>query len=234
MRAALCIIAFLLVSCGSAATGPKQSDDGRKRIECADSYLVISIPGDYKCEQFAREGGSAYGSHSYGGIFQTFNLFGKADDGTGLSLQGDKALVDGYYSPSEDPHFTYEHSIKSQDNPVVRRAKNWRPLRTVGTTRFIEFTDPYQRQCFGFMQFGGLSRGVYNYAIRGYFCRKSTPFTDDQVSALVSRITMRDSLSSPLPAAMLPKPMLTCALRDGSKFETTNRAGCLRVGGEVR
>jgi hypothetical protein len=230
MRAALCIIGLLLASCGSAVTGLKQSDGGRKQIDCADSYLVISIPGDYKCEQFAREGGSAYGSHSYGGIFQTFNLFGKADDGTGLSLQGYKALVDGYYSPSQDPHFTYEHSIKT----FVRDAKNWLPLTTVGTVRFMGFTDRYQRQCFSFIQFGGLSHGVYNYAIRGYFCRKSTPFTDEQVSALVSRITMRESLSSPLPTAMLPKPMLTCALRDGSHFETTNRAGCLRVGGQVQ
>jgi hypothetical protein len=97
----------------------------------------------------------------------------------------------------------------------------------------MSFTSGAQ-SCFGLMKFGGLVRGGYDYEVKGYFCRKSSAFTDEEMAALVSQIVIRSSLSSPLPAAMAPKPLLTCELGSASSFETANEAGCIKMGGHIR
>ncbi len=233
MRALLVLICLSVTACESGVTNVAMSDGGRKQIDCADSYLVLGSPGKYQCEQFARTNSSS-GDRAYGGIFQKFNIFGTLDDGTGLSLQAAKALNGGHYNPNINPNFSYESTIQGIDNTVVKQAKNWSAARTVDGARVMDFTDARQRQCFGFAEFGGVVREGYDHLVSGFYCRKSPAFTDEQIAKLLSQVFVRASLSSPLPAAMLPKPLLTCEMGSTSSFETANEAGCLKMGGHIR
>jgi hypothetical protein len=236
MRAALIAISLVLAACEAGVTSDRGPDGGRRQIDCSQSYLAVSMPGSYGCEQFARTA-ATNGERPGAGIFQDFNVFGSADDGTAISLQLQKSLSTGYYSPSVNPSYSYEGSIKGFGTPTVRGAQNWSALRSVGGARVMTFVDASQRQCFGLVEFGGLVRGGYDHVLRGYFCRPSSqraPFEDEQIATLLGKVVVRDSLSSPLPAAMLPKPLLTCLLPDGSSFVTANEPGCVKRGGHMQ
>jgi hypothetical protein len=237
MRVAFIAICVVLAACEAGVTTAGGPDGGRKRIDCSESYLAVSMPGSYTCERFDRTS-ATYGDRPWSGIFQDFNLFGSADDGTGVSLQLQKSLSsNGVYNPSANPSFSYEASITGFGAAAVKGAKNWSAMRSVGGARVMNFVDPSQRQCVGLMQFDGLVRGGYDHVVRGYLCRPASqraPLDDTQISALLNKVVVRDSLSSPLPAAMLPKPLLTCALADGSSFVTANEAGCVKRGGRVQ
>jgi hypothetical protein len=57
------------------------------------------VPGHYQCERFDPRTVTT-GDRPYAGTYQSFNIFGTTEDGSGLSLQAGKALGGVYYSPS--------------------------------------------------------------------------------------------------------------------------------------
>jgi hypothetical protein len=223
----LALIFLLAAGCESGETGLWRADGGRQPIDCSASYLAVSEPGSYQCEQFDRTNAS-----DGNGIFQTFNLFGTAKDGTSVSLQTSKALSQGYYSPNVNANFSYERAI--QGFASKRQAQNWSTLKVIGGARIMSFTDASNRQCFGSHQYGGLAYQGYDHVVYGIFCRKSVPFTDEEMTSLLSKVVVRESLSSPLPPALVPKALLTCTLRDGSSFATANERGCVQLGGHIQ
>jgi hypothetical protein len=167
-------------------------------------------------------------------MYQSFNIFGTTDSGIALSLQAAKALDRVYFNPNADPNFSAEKTVETLSYTATKQATGWSPAKQIDGATVRSFTNA-GRSCFAFVKFGGIvAHGGYDYELTGYFCRKSPIFADEQMAALLSQVIVRSSLSQPLPAAMLPKPLITCELTGSSSFETANEAGCIKMGGHIR
>jgi hypothetical protein len=232
VRALLLLICLSLAACESGVTS-SAADKEKKQIDCAQSYLVLGLPGNYQCERFGA-GNVTNGENPYTGMYQSFNIFGTTDSSITLSLQVAKALDRVYFNPNSNPNFSAEKTIPTLPYTAVKQATGWSPPKQIDGATVRSFTNA-GRSCFALVKFGGLvAHGGYDYQLTGYFCRKSPIFADEQIATLLSQVIVRSSLSSPLPAAMLPKPLITCELTAGSSFETANEAGCIKMGGHIR
>jgi hypothetical protein len=182
--------AAALAACEAGVTSTAPSTP--LQVDCTASYIAFEGPGKYTCEQFPR---IAATGQNPGGIFQTFNAYGALDDGSTVSLQISKALSrGGYYSPNTNPNFSYEQSIKSFSSRT-QKALSWSAFRIVNGTRVTDFSDAGQKQCFGFVRFGGLASNGYAHMMRGYFCRAasgSAQYTDEEILSLLGKVVIRD------------------------------------------
>jgi hypothetical protein len=181
---------ILLAGCEAGVT---QSQYGQKQvIDCTLSPVSASIPGRFTCEQFAKNSAST-GDRASSAIFQKTNWFGTAEDGSSISIQVNKALMNGFVS-SANPKFSYEQEIQDF-NSFARAGRNWSRLKSVAGAKVMTFIDDgSSKPCFGFYMIGGNSYQGAAYSVRGMFCRPSSraaEYSDDAIAALLGKIEVR-------------------------------------------
>ena len=193
----LSIIGLLLLSaCDAGVTTIRAADGGRKKIDCSESYIATSLPGNYTCEQFDKYQSSNPDRYNgrYGGIFQMFSIYGRSNDGTRLSLAVSKAISNGFFSPSL-ASTSPEEQIRDYNNDT-KKAQDWGTLRRTMDASVMNFSDGAWK-CFGFKKYGGFAYGGFAHVTSGYFCRtRQSAFGDDDAASLINTIIVRDSISA--------------------------------------
>jgi hypothetical protein len=189
---------LLLTSCEAGVTSIRPADGGRAKIDCSASYITLGTAGSYTCEQFAKTQasvGDVYNGRTSNSIFQTFNIYGRTNDGTNLSLQLNKMLSNGFYSPSSSLQ-SAEQRIHDFNN-TTKNALNWGPVGRIGTgANVVAFTTGTMK-CFGFVQYGGATRGGYDHVMSGYFCAtREAQFNQDEMASLINTVIVRDRVSA--------------------------------------
>jgi hypothetical protein len=110
-----------------------------------------------------------------------------------LSLQLNKMLLNGFYSPNLSS-ITSEQRIRDF-NSTTRQAQDWGPLGRISTGASVMNFTSGTRKCFGFRQYGGAVRGGFDHVTSGYFCMaRQAAFGSDEMAALINGIIVRDSI----------------------------------------
>jgi hypothetical protein len=206
-RAILALIALVLASCNSGTTSVTSWENENRDVDCAASYLVLNTFGDFKCSQY---GATASNDTPGAGIFRTFNLLGTTADGTTVNVQGMKSLTDrGYFNGI----FDNEQSKIQNFNNLTIAAHDWTGIRALRSAHVASFVSARNQNCFGFIAPGSPSRwaGWSSYR-RGFFCTPAgrPQFTDEQITSLIDKIELRDSIPRPIPpVATMPPPATT-------------------------